>query len=411
MRRPLSPISGGIALAALWAVGCHGDLYPFGTDAGRIDAPVADVPGKVDAPGTPDANVPCPDNPPVGYATMSDVGGEWDGGTTGMPNLQVSGGVTGGGSSTPVIINESDANALAEFSMYASDKTPGPLTILINGKINIPPPPDGGSGDLQKIRVSSNKTVAGMGAGSGFTGGSITLTDVSNVILRNLVIDMPNADAAGDNVDAIHIESSHQIWVDHCDLSSSGTTGTPSYDGLIDISDGSDFVTVSWTHYHEHGDTGLVGRSDSSAAAAEDASKNHVTYDHDWFSDVLTGPRVRFGSIHVLNSLFQAVANYGVASIDGANTKIEGSVFENVAPPPQSDADFGWVTTILSSATAGSVDLVNNVTDATDGTAVLTAQGMVSLPYPYSPGPQDKVKQLVINCAHAGVVASLPPKN
>jgi len=65
--------------------------------------------------------------------------------------------VTGGGSSTPVMVDASDANALDEFSTYASDKMPGPLNILIKGMINIPPLPDGGSGDLQKIRVSSNK--------------------------------------------------------------------------------------------------------------------------------------------------------------------------------------------------------------------------------------------------------------
>jgi pectate lyase len=250
-----------------------------------------------------------------------------------------------------------------------------------------------------------------VGGGSGFTGGGITLTGVSNVILRNLVIDKPNADDSSDNVDAVHIETSHQIWVDHCDLSSSGPTGTPAYDGLVDISDGSDFVTVSWTRYHDHGDTGLVGRSDSAAAAAQDASKNHVTYDHDWFNTVLAGPRVRFGTIHVLNSLFQDVANYGVASIDGASTKIENSVFHNVAPPGQDDANFGWVTTMLTSATAGNVDLVDNQTDATDGTAVLSAQATtISIPYPYLADATDKVEGLVTKCAGTGVVASpVPP--
>jgi pectate lyase len=418
VRRPLSPIFGGIALAALCAT-CSGGLHPIqagpGTDAGQhTDATtVTDVApkkdGKTDAPARPDANVVCPDNPPVGFATMSDVGGEWDGGTTGMPSLQVGGGVTGGGSSTPVIVNASDADPLGEFSTYASQKTP--LTILINGVINIPPPPDGGSGDLQKIRVSSNKTVAGMGGGSGFIGGGITLTGVSNVILRNLLINMPNADDASDNVDAIHIETSHQIWVDHCDLSSNGPTGSPAYDGLIDISDASDFVTVSWTRYHDHGDTGLIGRSDSTAAAAQDASKNHVTYDHDWFNTVLTGPRIRFGTVHVLNSFFKDVANYGVASTDGANVMIESSVFQNVAPPPQDDADFGWVTTILSSATMGNVDLVSNLTDPNTGASVPPNPPATSIPipYPYKADPADSVELLARSCAGTGVVASLPP--
>jgi pectate lyase len=414
-----------MALLAFVAVSaCNGNLRvigaPYGTDASGVGdgashdgAKHTDAPAKTDAPAAPDALGPCPDDLPVGFATMSDVGGEWDGGTNGMPNLQIAGGVTGGGSGTQVTVNDTDANALAEFSMYASDKMPGPLTILVEGMINIPPPPDGGSGDVQKIRVSSNKTVAGVGGGSGFTGGGITLTGVSNVILRNLVIKAPNADDAGDNVDAIHIETSQQIWVDHCDLSSSGPTSTPAYDGLVDISDGSDFVTVSWTYYHDHGDTGLIGRSDSSAAAAQDASKNHVTYDHDRFNNVLTGPRARFGTVHVLNTYFQDVANFGVASLDGANVKIENSVFENVAPPPQDDADFGWVTTILESASAGNVDLVNNLTDATDGAEVLNGQAMTSVPIPYSytAYQPDVAQQQVLSCAGAGVVAALPPTN
>ena len=418
MRRFLSPISGGIAAAALLALACNGDLHPFragpGVDGGHLDATTkSDAPAKTDVSSTPDAfGGPCPDNPPVGFATMSDVGGEWDGGMTGMPVLQVAGGVTGGGSGPQVMVDESDANALTQFSTYASDKMPGPLNILIKGMINIPPPPDGGSGDVQKIRVSSNKTVAGVDGKSGFTGGGITLTGVTNVIVRNLIMDMPNADDASDNVDAIHIEGSRQIWVDHCDLSSSGPASTPSYDGLIDISDGSDFVTVSWTHYHDHGDSGLVGRSDTASSANQDASKNHVTYDHDWFDNVLTGPRVRFGTVHVLNSFFSNVANYGVASTDGANVKIENSAFQNVAPPPQDDSDFGSVTTMLSSATVGYVDLVNDLTDTLTGPTVPSPLPMTTIviPYPYSqPDPPDSVKGLVMGCAGTGVYGPRPP--
>jgi pectate lyase len=416
VRRSLSPVSGGIALLALAATACTGGLHPIrfttGTDAAGIDATMSpDVPPVV-----------CFDLPPVGYATMSDVGGEWDGGSSGMPTLQLSGGVNylaaSAAPESSVIVKATDPNALMQFSTYASDKTAGPLTIYVEGMIFIPPPPDGGSADLQKIRVSSDKTVLGvnvlpdpkLGSGSGFTGGSITLTGVNHVVLRNLVVDMPNADASSDNVDAIHIEGSQQIWVDHCDLSSSGPNGTPSYDGLIDISDGSDFVTVSWTHYHDHGDTGLIGRSDSSAAAAQDASKDHVTYDHDWFSNVLTGPRVRFGIVHVLNTFFDGVAHYGIASIDGANVRVEGSVFKDVAPAPQTDADFGPVTTILDSpATAGAVYLVDYASTGTTGANVITQTVPFEVPYVnqpgYNPDPATSVPAVVQGCAGTGHIA------
>jgi pectate lyase len=290
------------------------------------------------------------------------------------------------------------SDARAQFTQYATDKTPGPLTIVVSGMISIPSTPDGGDTGSEMIRVSSNKTVIGADDKSGFWGGGLGMTRVSNVIVRNLVIGKPNTNAA---IDAIHIEQSHQIWIDHCDLSSNGGAAGTAYDGLVDISDQSDFVTVSWTLYHDHVDTGLIGRSDSAAAAAEDAGKDHVTYDHDWFRDVTTGPRIRFGIVHVLNNFFDGVTAYGIASTDGANVRIEASSFENVTLPGQTDPDFGPVTTILDPpATAGYVDLVNNYPDPSAMKNVITTQAVPWVPpYPYSPDSASSVPALVSSCA------------
>jgi pectate lyase len=367
---------------------CSGNLHP-----------IRGVPPGGDASTFPDAGtIPCPDQL-IGFATMSDRGGEPDGGgSDGAPMWQLDGGVTGGGASTPVVIDATASDALAQFTLYATDKTPGPLTIVVNGMISIPPTPDGGDAGGEMIRVSSNKTVIGADTGSGFWGGGLGVTRVSNVIIRNLVIGKPNTDKV---VDAIHIEQSHQIWIDHCDLSSFGSAAGSSYDGLVDISDQSDFVTVSWTVYHDHVDTGLIGRSDSSAAAAEDAGKEHVTYDHDWFRNVTTGPRIRFGTVHVLNSFFEGVTAYGIASTDGANVRIEASSFENVTLPGQADADFGPITTVLDSpATAGYVDLVNNLPTASAMKNVITTQAVPWMPpYIYTPDSASSVPTLLNYCA------------
>ena len=390
-----------VMFLALLAAGCGGDLNPIR----------ARLPTGGDAAVGSDSSVPkdCPYRL-IGYATMSDLGGEPDGGSDAAPTLLLDGGVSGGGASTPVIVDAADADALDQFKMYASDKMPGPLTIVIKGMLTVPPTPDGGDTGGESIRVSSNKTVVGANGNSGFFGGGLAMTRVSNVIVRNLVIGRPNTDG---DIDAIHIEASHQIWIDHCDLSSNNGTGT--YDGLIDISDQSDFVTVSWTHYHDHQDSGLVGRSDSSAAAAEDAGKEHVTYDHDLFTNVKTGPRVRFGTVHVLNSYFYTVASYGVASTDGANVRIEASSFRDVTPAGQTDANFGPVTTILDSpATAGYVDLVNNVINPADGNGqnvVPTAQIVPWLPpYSYTDALDSagSVPPLVTNCAGTGDSVPIP---
>jgi pectate lyase len=97
------------------------------------------------------------------------------------------------------------------------------------------------------ILVASDTTVLGVGANSGLKEGGFRLKKVSNVILRNLVISPPKKG------DAIDVETSTQIWVDHCDLHSVGLTGgKDDYDGLFDAKRGSDFITVSWTKFHDH---------------------------------------------------------------------------------------------------------------------------------------------------------------
>ena len=58
------------------------------------------------------------------------------------------------------------------------------------------------------------------------------------------------------------IEDAQHVWVDHCDLSN-------CTDSLLDIKHASDFVTVSWNHFHDHHKTTLVGHSDKPEIRAE----------------------------------------------------------------------------------------------------------------------------------------------
>ena len=71
----------------------------------------------------------------------------------------------------------------------------------------------------------------------------------------------------------------------------------------------------------------------------------------------------------------------------------KGARFHSVSPAGQTDADFGPVTTVLSSSTsAGYVDLVDSLSDGTSGPNHLTTQGVVlSLPYQY-------MHRLVVDC-------------
>jgi pectate lyase len=85
-------------------------------------------------------------------------------------------------------------------------------------------------------------------AGKGLTNGGFRLKSVTNVILRNLKMHDPP-----EGEDLISLNLATKVWVDHCDLSTEGAVGDKDYyDGLLDITHASDYVTVSWTKFHDH---------------------------------------------------------------------------------------------------------------------------------------------------------------
>src|SRR5436309_1937183 len=89
----------------------------------------------------------------------------------------------------------------------------------------------------------------------------------------------------------------HHDWRgDHCDLSSERNPDGASYDGLVDITHAAESITISWTKFHDHRDTSIVGHSDLNGT--EDKGHLHVTYHHDLFQNVDAGPRIRFGTVH-----------------------------------------------------------------------------------------------------------------
>ncbi|XVS68025.1 pectate lyase family protein [Actinosynnema sp. CA-299493] len=176
-----------------------------------------------------------------------------------------------------------------------------------------------------KQGLRSNKTVIGL-PGAEIRGGGLDMYRRQNVIIRNLRF-------TGADDDAISIQqSSHHIWIDHCDLSGGA-------DGLIDIVRGADFITVSWNNFHDHSKTALLGHSDSNAGP--DTGKLRTTFHHNYFNATeQRHPRVRFGEpIHVYNNYFRNNRLYGVASTENAGVLVEANYFENVPHPIYSGYD------------------------------------------------------------------------
>nr|WP_234341323.1 hypothetical protein [Streptomyces sp. NRRL S-646] len=74
------------------------------------------------------------------------------------------------------------------------------------------------------------------------------------------------------------------------------------HDGLLDITGGSDLVTVSWSRFADHDKAMLIGNSDS---ATGDRGKLRVTLHHNQFESIVQrAPRVRFGQVHVYDNRY-----------------------------------------------------------------------------------------------------------
>ncbi|GAA1641030.1 pectate lyase family protein [Actinoplanes couchii] len=286
------------------------------------------------------------ENSPVGFASLN-------------------GGTTGGSASTAVTVTTAAALKSALSSSTSQ-------TVRVSGLISI-------SG---MYNVASNKTVIGVGSGSGITGGGLNLNSVRNVIIRNLVFRNANDDSI--NVQ----EGSTNIWIDHNDLSN-------GYDGLIDIKRGSDYITVSWNRLHNHDKSMLLGHSDDNAS--QDTGKLRVTYVHNWFEG--TGqrhPRVRFANpVHVLNNYYSNIGSYGVASTENAGVYVERNYFENVANP---------TVTQTGDSDSGNIKVLNNYKVNSGTEQVRNGASVAAIPYSYTPEANNTVKATVTAGAGTGKI-------
>jgi pectate lyase len=306
----------------------------------------------------------------VGYAAVG--GSDADGGVTPATN--------GGNDSTVPPVRVTDVAALA-----AELQSREPRIIFLDGMLA---PSETIKVTLDKDLRNGNKTLIGVGASSGLTGAGLDLSYSDNVIIRNLKITKVSAGEG----DAVTLLASNHIWIDHCDLSSEASDTV--YDGLIDISHGSANVTISWTRYHDHWDTGIVGHTDNPTAQPEDAALQ-VTFHHNLFLNVNSGPRVRFGTAHVFSNHFQNVTAYGVASLSFAKVLVDHNFFEGVATPlttSYQDMNDGTMTAMSNSFSSGVVPTIT------------AAAPPVTVPYAWSEDSADSVPAIVAQCAGTGKI-------
>jgi pectate lyase len=280
-----------------------------------------DAGGSGGAAGAIDAG-PCMPPPPaqsalVGWAAVSGMGVD----TT-----------TGGGNATPVVVTTlADLNNVARGTNAA--------VIYVGGDI-------GGN-----VSVGSNKTIVGVCGGQ--VTGHIAVDRSVNVIVRNLKIVGYNctdqgavqAMACSGGADAVSVENgAHHVWFDHDDISDGS-------DGNLDITQGADFVTVSWSKFHYSSlRADLVGGADATGASGHrfsnligaadnnpiDVGHLNVTWHHNWWAENVNQrmPRTRYGQIHLFNNLYTSAGDsYCIALGMSANIRDENNAFNGVRAP------------------------------------------------------------------------------
>lgn len=273
------------------------------------------------------------------------------------------GGTTGGASGSQTTVT-----SLSEFSEAAG--ADGAAIIIVDGALT-------GS---ELVDIASDKTIIGA-TGSSLTGIGLRIKKQSNVIIRNMKISKVLADAG----DAITVQASTNVWIDHCDLSSDQTHDKDYYDGLCDITHGSNYVTVSNSYIHDHWKASLVGHSDSNSA--EDTGNLIVTYANNYWSNVNSrGPSFRFGTGHIFNSYMENMST-GINTRMGAELLVESCAFSGVSKAIESaDSDtVGYAT-------------VNDI-DLGDGTNTASAGSLSTVPYTYTLLGSAKVKSSVTSNA------------
>ena len=181
-----------------------------------------------------------------------------------------------------------------------------------------------------EVNLTPNTTIIGVGADASLPNGWFKISEVDNVIIRNVKVTNPcdlepqwdPNDGAGNynsEFDGLTIDGSTHVWIDHLwvtdapftddkePLGNKDKNGVPKpiqcHDGALDVKNASDYVTISNTLFENHRKNTMVGHSDSQTT---DEGHLTVSFIANLYRNVTErAPRVRFGKVHVADNYFE----------------------------------------------------------------------------------------------------------
>jgi pectate lyase len=311
--------------------------------------------------------------------------------STGFATLN--GGTKGGAGGTVI-------NASTFSQLKTALESTGPSIVKFNSRIY-----NGEKGG--SIRIASNKTLLGEGSDAFLDGIGLTINGTGDIIIRNVKITLnsvtnrddpavysPTGDEGRPQIlvnggDLISIRNGNNIWIDHCTFYNEDPTiqtNQDLYDGCIDMTNNSAFITISWNIFRNAHKTHLVGSADT------DNFDRRITFHHNYYENVRQRtPSYRFGTGHMVNNYYLNIGSTGINSRMGACLRVENNVFENTRSP---------LTT--AGSPLGMFSLSSNSFTGTTGITPPTSSNCsITLPYTFTPDPVSEVKQKVL--AGAGV--------
>ncbi|GIG89798.1 pectate lyase family protein [Plantactinospora endophytica] len=321
------------------------------------------------------------------------------GGVTGYATQN--GGTTGGAGGQTV--RASTGTAIhAALCGRASSSTP--IVIEVTGTIN-----HGNttkvSGDscntaagVIELKQISNVSIIGVGGGAVFDQLGIHIRDSSNIIIQNVTVRnvKKSGSPTSNGGDAIGMESTvRNVWVDHVTLEASGGEAE-GFDGLFDLKDNVQYVTLSYSILRNSGRGGLVGSSES------DRANGFLTYHHNLYENIDSRtPLLRGGIAHIYNNSYVSLHESGINSRAGARAKVDNNYFRN------SKDVLGTFYTSEAGYWQVSGNIFDNVTWSAPGEDTNPAgpnpqsNTTVSIPYPYTLDGASCVPNIVSQTAGA----------
>ncbi len=327
----------------------------------------------------------------VGYGAITD-----DSGTTYT--------ITGGLGGTEITLSSKEELDKAKEKLSGDDpyivKISGTLTTTDNVSV--------------KYDIGSNKTIYGDTTNQGRLKNLEFVVGGNNVIIRNMMFGEVISDNhwKGTADDALSLNGATHVWIDHCEfqshLSPQNNDGTALsysssitdaedetkfkkdfYDGLLDIKNGSAFVSISNCYFHDHWKACLCGSSD---VTENGDSKMRLTFYNNYWENInARQPLFRYGKAHVFSSYFYESSSETKGSATGINCRagssvyIDNNYFENIKTP------IGYYNDESASKTGYWVNKDNVFSNCTN--SVESSSTSYKPPYTWAPTSAEKSKE------------------